>query len=101
MSGDRKVMSKQLSSVCEGASYNEVYPSGHELEEDLTWSPKREPCAHSPVEGEEEKYEEDKEREGDEEEEEKDGEGEEGEDEEEGESDKGVKRRVTSRRYWL
>ena len=29
-----------MSSICEGAGYDEVYPSGRKPEEDLTWSPK-------------------------------------------------------------
>ena len=32
---DREATSKQSSSVCEGAGYDEVYPSGCELEEDV------------------------------------------------------------------
>ena len=67
-----------MSSICEGAGYDEVYPSGRKLEEDLTWSPERESSAHSPADGEE--YEEDEERGGDEG---KEGKDEEGEDEEE------------------
>jgi len=38
MLGDKEAMSDQ-SSVRKGADYDEVYPSRHELEEDLTWSP--------------------------------------------------------------
>ena len=57
---DREVTSKQSSSVRERTGYDEVYPSGCELEEDVPWSPKREPSAHSPTE-EEEEDEEDKE----------------------------------------
>ena len=45
-------MSEQSSSVYKGVGYNEVYPSGHELEEDLTWSLARESSTHSPAEGE-------------------------------------------------
>ena len=80
MSGDREATSEQSSSVREGAGYDEVYPLGHEPEEDVTWSPEREPSAHSPAEEEEEEYKEDEEEEeeGDEEEEEdEEGEGEE------------------------
>ena len=69
MLGDREVTSKQLSSVREEASYNEVYPSGHRPKEGLSWSSEREPSTYSPVE-EEEYYdgEEVEEREGDEDE---------------------------------
>ena len=54
-----------MSSVCEGASYDEVYSSSHRPEEGSAWSLEREPSAHSPddredydVEGveEEDKY---------------------------------------------
>ena len=74
MSGGREVTSEQSSLICEGAGYDQVYPSGCELEEDLTWSPTRESSAYSFVEGEE-GYEEDEEgnverEKGDEEEEE-------------------------------
>ena len=93
MSGDREVTSKQLSSVREEASYNEVYPSGHRPKEGLSWSSEREPSTHSPVE-EEEYYdgEEVEEREGDEDEYvegewEKEGECEGEDDEDEGEVD--------------
>ena len=37
----REVTSEQ-SSVCDGASYNEVFPSGHEPEEGFSWLSKRE-----------------------------------------------------------
>ena len=65
MSSDREATSDQSSSVCEGASYDEVYSLGHRPEEGLSWSLEREPSAHSPddredydVEGveEEDKY---------------------------------------------
>lgn len=59
MSGDREAASDQSPSVHEGAGYDEVYPSGHELVEDLSWSLEKEPSTHSPVEEEEKKYEED------------------------------------------
>ena len=49
-------MSEQLSSVREGAGYNEVYPSSRGSK-GLTQSPEREPSAHSPNEEEEEDYE--------------------------------------------
>ena len=52
MLGGREAMSEQSSSVYEGVGYDEVYPSGHELEEDLTWSLARESSTHSPAEGE-------------------------------------------------
>lgn len=55
MSGNREVTSEQSSSICEGASYDEVYPSGHGPEEGLSWSLEREPLAHSP-DDEEENY---------------------------------------------
>ena len=71
MSGDREATSKQSSPIREGASYDEVYPSGHNPMEDLTQSLEREPFAHS-------RTEEDKK---DEEEEEEDEEKEEGQDE--------------------
>lgn len=87
MSGGKEATSEQSSSIREGGGYDNVYPSGCELEEDLTWSPAREPPAHSPVEGEE-GYEEDK-GEGGDEGEEGDKEEEGGHDEEEDESDEG------------
>ena len=37
----REVTSEQ-SSVCDGAGYNEVFPSGHEPEEGFSWLSKRE-----------------------------------------------------------
>ena len=40
-------MSEQ-SSVREGAGYDEVFQSGHEPEEGLSWSSEREASAHSP-----------------------------------------------------
>ena len=93
MLGDREATSEQSSSVHKGASYDQVYPSGHGPEEGLSWSLRREPFAHSFVD-EDEDYdgEEVEEREGDEDEFDK-GEGEnerecEGEDDEDkGESD--------------
>ena len=51
MSGGREVTSEQSSSVREGAGYDEVYPSGHEPKEDLSWSPAREPSTHSLAKG--------------------------------------------------
>ena len=42
-------MSEQ-SLVCEGAGYNEVFQSGHESEEGLSWPSEREALAHSPNE---------------------------------------------------
>jgi len=60
MSGGREATSEQSSSIREGVGYDEVYPSGRELEEDLTWSLARELSAHSPTKGEE-GYEEDEE----------------------------------------
>ena len=83
MSGDREATSDQ-SSVREGAGYDEVYPSGHEPEEDLTWSLKRDPSAHSPTE-EEKECEEEEEEEGEEEEE--DNEEERGDEEKDDEED--------------
>ena len=53
MSGDREATSEQSLSVCKGASYDEIYLSGHEPMKDLTWSLEREPSAHSLI-GEEE-----------------------------------------------
>ena len=55
MSSDREATSEQSSLVCEGAGYNEVYPSGHGPKEGLSWSSEREPSAHSP-DDEEESY---------------------------------------------
>ena len=81
MSGDIEATSDQ-SSVREGAGYDEVYPSGHEPEEDLTWSLKRDPSAHSPAEEEKECEEEE---EGEEEEE--DNEEERGDEEKDDEED--------------
>ena len=83
MSGDREATSDQ-SSVREGAGYDEVYPLGHEPEEDLTWSLKRDPSAHSPTE-EEKDCEEEEEEEGEEEEE--DNEEERGDEEKDDEED--------------
>ena len=45
-------MSEQ-SSVYEGASYDEVFLSGHRLEEGLFWSSKRESSTQSPIDREE------------------------------------------------
>lgn len=45
-----------MSSVHEGEGCNKVYPSRREPVEDLTWSPEREPSAHSPAEEEHEEY---------------------------------------------
>lgn len=59
MSSDREATSDQLS-VCEGAGYNELYPSGRELEEYLSSSLERKPPTHS-LAKEEEEYEEDEE----------------------------------------
>ena len=56
MLGDREATSEQSSSVCEGVGYDEVYSSGHRLEEGLSWLSEREPSAHSLVD-EEEDYE--------------------------------------------
>ena len=85
MSGDREATSDQ-SSVREGAGYDEVYPSGHEPEEDLTWSLKRDPSAHSPTE-EEKECEEEEEEEEEGEEEEEDNEEERGDEEKDDEED--------------
>ena len=49
-------MSEQLLSVREGAGYDKVYPFGRKPEKDVSWSPEREPFAHSPTEEEEEEY---------------------------------------------
>ena len=57
MLGGSEATSEQLSSVCEGVGYDEVYPSGHGPNEGLTWSPEREPSAHSPDDEKEEDYE--------------------------------------------
>ena len=57
MSGDREATSEQSSSICEGVGYDEVYPSGRGPDEGLTWSPEREPSAHSPDDKKEEDYE--------------------------------------------
>ena len=40
-------MSEQ-SSICEGAGYDEVFQTGHEPDEGLSWSLERETSAHSP-----------------------------------------------------
>ena len=47
MSSDREATSEQLLLVCKEAGYDEVYLSGYGLEEDLSWSSKRELSAHS------------------------------------------------------
>ena len=77
MSGDREATSEKSSSVREGAGYDEVYLSGYELVEDLTWSLERELFSHSPTKEEEkcEDNEEEIEEVGDEGEEEVDEEG--------------------------
>ena len=46
MSGHREVMSEQ-SLVREGAGYDKVFSSGHELEKGFSWSTERELSAHS------------------------------------------------------
>jgi len=95
MSGDSEVTSEQ-SLGHEEAGYDEVFPSGHGLEEGLSWSSDREPSAHSPVDKEEDyDGEEVEEREGDKDEfDEGEGENEgvlEGEDDkDEDESDRGA-----------
>lgn len=92
MSSDREALSEQSSSVCEGTSYDEVYPLGCGPKEGLTWSLERELSAHSLDEGEEEEYEK-KEGEYDGGEEGKYEEGEEQEVEEEEESEEGSQER--------
>ena len=57
MLGGSEATSEQLSSVYEGVGYDEVYPSGRGPNEGLTWSPEREPSAHSPDDEKEEDYE--------------------------------------------
>ena len=52
MSSDKEVTSEQLLSVRRGAGYDEVYPSGHEPMEDLTWSLERKLSTHSLAEEE-------------------------------------------------
>ena len=54
MSSDREVMSEQSLLVHKGASYDKVYPLGHQPMEDLKWSPEREPSTHSLAEEEKE-----------------------------------------------
>jgi len=88
MSGGREATSEQSSSICQSAGYDEVYPSGHEPDKDLSWSLAKEPSAQSPVEGEE-GYKEDEWEEGDDREEGDDQEGG-GDDNEWDESDEGV-----------
>ena len=87
MSGDREAMSEQSSSICKSAGCDEVYPSGREPMEDLTWSPKREQSAHSLAEEEEEYKRDEEEGKEEDEEEEEEEEGDKGE--EEGDSDEG------------
>ena len=66
MLGDREATSEQSLSVREGVGYDEVYSSKCKPRKDVTWSPKREPFAHSPFEEEEEcKEDEEGEEEGD------------------------------------
>ena len=103
MLGDREVMNDQLLSVCEGAGYDEVYPSSHRPEEGSSQSSKREPSTHSlddeedfngeGVEKGEEGEDEYDEGEGDEEEgqneEEYEGKGDKGEDDGDGRATKG------------
>ena len=48
MSGGREATGEQLLLVHEGASYDEVYLSGHGPEEGSSWSSEREPSAYSP-----------------------------------------------------
>lgn len=79
---DREVMSELLSSIREGVGYNEVYPSGRELEEDFPQSLEKEPFTYSFNE-EEEKDKEDEEGKEDEE-------NDEGGEEDEGYHSKGV-----------
>lgn len=70
MLSDKEAMSEQSLSVREGEGYDEVYPSRYDPKEDVSWSPEREPSAHSPSEEEEEWYEENEgEEKGDEDEE--------------------------------
>ena len=90
MSGGREVTSEQSSLICEGVSYDQVYPLGCKLEEDITWSPARESSAYSFVEGEK----------GYKEDEEGDVEGEKGDDEEGGgDDDKGDESDGGSEKY--
>lgn len=92
MSGDRKTTSEQSSSFHEGASYDEVYPSGHGLEKGLSWSLERELSTHS-LNDEEEDYDREKDYDGEEVEEAEGGEDEdeydEGEEKCKGEEDEG------------
>ena len=53
MLGGREATSEQSSSIREGADYDEVYSSGREPDEDLSWSPTRELSTHSPAKEEE------------------------------------------------
>lgn len=70
MLSDKEAMSEQSLSIREGEGYDEVYPSRYDPKEDVSWSPEREPSAHSPSEEEEEWYEENEgEEKGDEDEE--------------------------------
>ena len=52
MSGHSEATSEQLS-VCEGAGYDEVFPSGYGPKECLSWSTEKEPFAHSLIDKEE------------------------------------------------
>ena len=47
MSGDSEATSERSLSVCKGAGYDEVYPSGHGPEEGSSRFLEREPSAHS------------------------------------------------------
>ena len=49
----RSEATSEQSSVREEAGYNEVFPSGHGLDEGLSWSSERERSARSPVDEEE------------------------------------------------
>ena len=44
---DREATSELSSSVCEGASYDKVFPSGHKPKEDFPQSLEREPSTQS------------------------------------------------------
>ena len=56
---DREATSELLSSVHEGAGYNEIYPSGHEPKEDFPRSPEWESSTYSLNDDEENEKEED------------------------------------------
>ena len=45
-----KEATSEQSSICKGAGYDEVFQSGHEPEEGLSWLSERETLAHSPKE---------------------------------------------------